>query len=228
MAVLLSLFWAGAFPSDRFLISEISPMSDPSSPNPNRSLSTRFFRMRVGESLFLSWANSPRGSSRPHFFLGPPLHSDISGTPLVQARPISPGPQSGPSRSGDGPQPRCAGPLLTFYAVLAARVFWLRFTGSAPPRGPSTVRGAKRSRLCSQFNARPPLLPSQLHRKVRPLPQAPPGPPALSSLRSPWAGKDRSGPPHIHLSSGASSGSGPRESLALSGSPRASRPWSAR
>ncbi|KAJ1192490.1 hypothetical protein NDU88_001797 [Pleurodeles waltl] len=43
--------------------------------------------------------------------------------------------------------------------------------------------------------------------------------PALSSLPSPWAGKDRSGPPRIHLSAGVASGSGPRESLASSGTP---------
>ncbi|KAJ1120010.1 hypothetical protein NDU88_008193 [Pleurodeles waltl] len=150
-------------------------MSDPSSPDPSRSLSARFFGGWVGESLFFSWANSPRATSRLHFFLGAPLRSDFSGTPLVRARPISPGPQSGPSRSRDGPQPSCAGPHFTFYAVLAARVCGLRFTGSAPPGGPSTVRGAKRSHLCSRFDARPPLLLAQLHRKVGPLPPASPG-----------------------------------------------------
>ncbi|KAJ1173773.1 hypothetical protein NDU88_005599 [Pleurodeles waltl] len=121
-------------------------MSDPSSPDPIRSRSAGFFGRRVGESLFLSWAKVPRGPPRPYFFFGAPLRSDFSGSPLVRPRPISPGPQSGPSRTGDGPQPRCAGPLLTFYAVVAARVCGLRFTGLAPPGGPSTDLGAKRSR----------------------------------------------------------------------------------
>ncbi|KAJ1176938.1 hypothetical protein NDU88_002205 [Pleurodeles waltl] len=71
-----------------------------------------------------------------------------------------------------------------------ARVCGLRVTGSAPPGGPSTVRGAKWLRLCSRFDAGPPLLLAHCHRKVGPLPPTSPGLPR--SFFSPLA-LDRQG-----------------------------------